>query len=177
MCIRDRKIFVYGDQDVINSVKAVMSPPIFPIEVNMEYKVILNDTISLSNGATITSFPVNHCGECLGFRLEHPHCSVAYVTDTTSHAESKYIDQCKNVGVLIHECYCSKEECSWAPKIGHTCTKCFSEFVEKVQPKTIIITHHNPNGGSEKIKQELDKLHPGCIFAYDNFVYDYEGTA
>lgn len=165
------KIRLHANQDVIDSVKTILSRPVFPVDVPIEY-LVLTPEIKLNNGVKVTSFDLKHCGQCQGFRVDHPDCSFAYLTDTTSNAESKYIENVKGIDLLIHECYCTKDQIELAPQIGHSSVVGLKEFIDKAQPKKLVVTHHSPSGDWDKMKSELDELIPGYIFAYDTLVVD-----
>ncbi|NBD36352.1 MAG: hypothetical protein GVY30_10215 [Chloroflexi bacterium] len=53
---------------------------------------------------TLTPFILNPSREEVGFRLDWPGHSLAYVTDTIAHPNAPYVKEIAGVDLLLHEC-------------------------------------------------------------------------
>ena len=59
----------------------------------------------LHPSGTLKYFPLAHPGGAIGYRLDWPDRSLAYVTDTTATADAPYADAIRGVDILLHEAY------------------------------------------------------------------------
>jgi ribonuclease BN (tRNA processing enzyme) len=98
----------------------------------------------IGGGGTLTYFPLVHPGGSLGFRLDWPGRSMAYVTDTTAQPNSPYIEKIRGVDLLVHECNFRDGEEEFAVKTGHSCLSAVLENARTAQVKRLILTHFNP---------------------------------
>ena len=77
---------------------------------------------SVDGGGKLRHFPLVHPGGSVGFRLDWPGHSLAYVTDTTTPGTcASYIDEIRGVDLLIHECYYPDGMEKMAALTGHSC--------------------------------------------------------
>jgi ribonuclease BN (tRNA processing enzyme) len=156
----------HGLQETLDAIKTLLTPPLFPEEVNVNYCPLDNGPLKIQ-GVTITHFSLVHRGPCVGYRVEGPNVSFAYVTDTTSTLESPYLPELIGVRVLAHEMYNAIAEHEKAPKIGHTSVLGLKIVAEKIGAKKVVAIHHNPNGNVTAIEEEAKAQIPGLIFATD----------
>ncbi len=70
----------------------------------------LQPEFTLPSGVKVNTFPLDHPGGSVGFRLERKGKSLAYVTDTTAAAE--YTEAIRGVDLLLHEAYFPAERAS-----------------------------------------------------------------
>ena len=104
----------------------------------------LEEVTLLKQGGRLTHFPLVHIGGALGFRLDWPGHSMAYVTDTTASADADYVEKIRGVDLLVHECYFPDEYADLAVKYGHSCLTAVAEVAQKAKVGRLILTHINP---------------------------------
>lgn len=100
--------------------------------------------VSLSKGGRLTHFPLQHNGGSIGFRLDWPGHSMAYVTDTTAAPDANYVEEIRGVDLLVHECYFPDAYADWAKKTGHSCTTPVAEVARKARVGRLVLVHLNP---------------------------------
>ena len=77
---------VHGDAAKLAAVREhLFAEAIFPVPPPFKFEP-LRGACPLPGGGTLTHFPLQHPGGSLGFRLDWPDRSMAYVTDTTATA-------------------------------------------------------------------------------------------
>lgn len=121
----------------------LFAPAIFPIKPPCEF-LPLKDEEALPAAGRLTHFPLEHPGGSLGFRLDWPGHSMAYVTDTTATADAAYLERIRGVELLIHECYFPDEHAAWALKTGHSYTSAVAELARRAGVGRLVLVHLNP---------------------------------
>jgi len=124
-----------------------------------------------SSGIRITSFPVEHRkGQlCLGFRLDHPGGSLAYVTDTYGEPDASYAGIIQGVDVLFHDCCVSDDDPDYARRLGHSHITPVAQLAAEAQVGRLVLIHLSamrPDSG----EPELDRAHP--IFPRTEVAFD-----
>ena len=100
----------------------------------------------LPGDGILTHFHLDHTIECLGFRLDWPGHSLAYVTDTIAKPEIPYVERIKEVDVLLHECYLPDCLMNIANQTGHSRTTAVAKVAAQAQVKRLFLIHHNTLG-------------------------------
>jgi len=100
--------------------------------------------VPLPDGGRLTHFPLVHPGGTVGYRLDWPGHSMAYVTDTTATVDADYVDRIRDVDLLIHECYFPDASADWAAKTGHSCTTPVAEVAHRAEVGRLVLVHQNP---------------------------------
>jgi ribonuclease BN (tRNA processing enzyme) len=140
------RIHVYGDGIKLESLRQhLFHPALFPVQPPLEWHPLeeLGGELVLG-GARCRWFPLEHPGGCIGYRLETPDASLAYVTDTTSHHDSAYWKEIQGVDWLIHECNFADGDREMAERTGHSWTSAVLENAYKNGIERLILTHVNP---------------------------------
>jgi len=119
---------------------------LFPVPINVEWRD-LADRVELRDGGVVTHFPVPHPGGAVGFRIDWPGRSLAYVTDTTAAPDAKYLEKIRGVDLLLHECNFSDDEVSpeFALKTGHSQTSAVARVAKAVDAKRLVMIHLAPH--------------------------------
>ena len=101
---------------------------------------------TLLDGGLLTSFPLQHKGGSLGYRVDWPTQgkSIAYVTDTTASPDADYIESIRGVNLLIHECYFSDKYADLAIEKGHSSTTAVASLARQANVGALILVHFNP---------------------------------
>jgi len=111
--------------------------------------VPLTGPVELAGGGTVppgrlSYFPLEHAGGSLGFRLDWPDRSMAYVTDTTASAEADYVERIRGVDLLVHECYFDDALADLAGRTGHSHTTPVAEVACRAEAGRLVLVHLNP---------------------------------
>ena len=105
---------------------------------------LLRDEEPLPNGGRLTHFPLEHNGGSLGYRLDWPGHSMAYVTDVTADVDAAYVEKIRGVDLLIHECYFGDDMADWARKTYHSHTTPVAEVARAAGVGRLVLVHLNP---------------------------------
>ncbi len=144
------RVTVHVSADKISPIKDhLYSKPLFPVEPNFEFQPLTDQPVVLRDGSQLGSIPLEHPGGALGFRIDWPKRSLAYITDTTAHVESKYVDAITGVDTLIHECYFPDGWEDKAELTGHSCLTPVAQVAAKARAKRLLLVHVNPLDESE----------------------------
>jgi ribonuclease Z len=134
---------------------------LFPVMPPVDLQPLEQD-ITLADGSRLTHFPLRHPGGSLGFRIDWPDRSMAYVTDTVAAADAAYVDKLRGVDLLVHEAYFTDEYAEQAELTGHSCLSCVTEVAAKAGVGRLVLVHINP---LIKDDAELDLAAARKIFA------------
>ncbi len=138
------RVTVHGSAEHLVAIdEHLFSEYLFPKKPPYESR-LLADVTSLPHRGRLTHFPLRHQGNSLGFRLDWPGCSMAYVTDTTASAEADYIKKIAGVDLLVHECYFPDAGADWAKKTCHSCTTPVAEVARQAGVGRLVLVHINP---------------------------------
>ena len=121
----------------------LFSDALFPVRPPFKSRP-LEESFALSGGGRLTHFPLEHQGGSIGYRLDWPGHSMAYVTDTTADIKAAYVANIRGVDLLIHECYFADDQADWARKVGHSHTTPVAQVAERAGVKRLVLVHLNP---------------------------------
>jgi ribonuclease BN (tRNA processing enzyme) len=116
---------------------------IFPVAPPFRFEP-LKGSCSLSGGGTLTCFPLSHPGESLGFRLDWPGHSMAYVTDTTAAVDAAYVDNIRDVELLLHEAYFADDANDLPAITGHSSLPHVAEVAAAANARRLVLVHIDP---------------------------------
>jgi ribonuclease Z len=135
---------------------------------------ILAGSESLPDGGTLTHFVLKPGREEIGFRLDWPGHSLAYVTDTTASEEAAYIDKIAGVDLLLHDCDLPDDKSNIAAAISHSNTSAAAQVAARAGVKHLILIHKNPLGWP--IEADLPaarRIFPAIEIGYDGMEIDF----
>jgi ribonuclease Z len=160
------RIVVHGLPEILAAIEEhLFNKVLFPTRPPFEYcalegdspnfrghrcaaRVVENGTVPLSvalaGGGRLTYFPLKHRGGSIGFRLDWPGHSMAYVTDTMACPDAEYIERIRGVDLLVHECYFPDAEAKMALKLGHSHTTPVAQLARLAGVKRLALVHFNP---------------------------------
>ena len=116
---------------------------LFPKRPDCEFRPLERE-VKLAGGGVLSHFPVAHPGGAVGFRLDWPGHSLAYVTDTVARPDADYLQKIRGVDLLVHECYFPDSLAAWAEKTGHSRTTPVAQMAKAAGAKHLILVHLNP---------------------------------
>jgi ribonuclease BN (tRNA processing enzyme) len=121
----------------------LFSDALFPARPPMECRP-LEERFTLAGGGRLTHFPLVHQGGSIGYRLDWPGHSMAYVTDTIADADAAYVAKLRGVDLLVHECYFPDAQAQWATTTGHSHTTPVAQVAQRAGVKRLVLVHLNP---------------------------------
>ena len=152
----------------------LFAEPLFPKRPPMELLPLEGDE-PLPGGGRLTHFPLKHQGGSLGYRLDWPGHSMAYVTDTTASLEADYVEKIRGVDLLVHECYFSDAQADWAVHTGHSHTTPVAQVAKHAGVRRLVLVHVNPLATEEDpIGLDVARaIFPATILATDRMELDF----
>ncbi len=138
------RVRVFGEPAKLEAIQHhLFSPLLFPKCPPMEL-CPLEPEVPLPGGGRLTHFPLQHAGGTVGYRLDWPGRSMAYVTDTTALPGAPYLEKIRGVDLLVHECYFSDEHAEWAAATGHSHTTPVAQVARQAGVGRLVLVHLNP---------------------------------
>lgn len=138
------RVTVHAMPEKIEAFKSFLfAEPVFPVLPKCEFRPLAK-SVALPEGGKLTYFPLKHPGDCVGFRLDWPDRSMAYVTDTTATPNAPYIPLIRGVDLLIHECYFPDGMTEMAELTGHSCITEVAQVAQQAQVGRLMLVHVNP---------------------------------
>ncbi|MGC1273038.1 MAG: MBL fold metallo-hydrolase [Planctomycetaceae bacterium] len=150
----------------------LFAEPVFPVRLPFEY-VELAGSVDLPGGGRLTMRSQNHPGGSLGYRIDWPDRSMAYVTDTT--ADGSGVDFVRGVDLLIHECNFTDDLQDLAVMTGHSHTTPVCELARDAGVGRLIMTHFDPHAALDD-PVDLPKarsIFPAAEVAEDGMVCEF----
>ncbi|OHB85766.1 MAG: metal-dependent hydrolase [Planctomycetes bacterium RBG_16_64_12] len=139
------RIIVRGGADCLAAVdKHLFSGALFPKKPPMEFRPLGEGEETLPSGGRLTFFPLEHHGGSLGYRLDWPGHSLAYVTDTTASPDAEYVQKIRGVDLLVHECYFADAHADWAKQTGHSWTTAVAQVAREARARRLVLVHFDP---------------------------------
>ncbi len=138
------RVTVHGADEKLAAIRRhLFAEPIFPVQPPCNFRP-LNGPVAVGGGGQLSYFPLEHPGGTLGFRLDWPGRSLAYVTDTVARPGADYIERIRGVDVLVHECYFPDALAAAGEKTGHSWTTPVAELARAAGVGRLILVHVNP---------------------------------
>jgi ribonuclease BN (tRNA processing enzyme) len=135
---------VYGADAKIAAVREhLFDHALFPVPPAFRLEP-LQTSHALEGGGTLTHFPLRHPGGSIGFRLDWPGRSMAYVTDTTASPDADYLDRIRGVDLLVHEANFADDETQMAELTGHSCLSNVAQVAAAAEVGRLVLVHINP---------------------------------
>lgn len=126
-------------------------PLLFPVSPPFELAALTDRPVPLPGGGRLNAFELAHPGGCLGFRLDWPHTSLAYVTDTTADPQAAYVQHLREVPLLIHECYFPDGCEEHARLTGHSCLTPVAQVAREAEAGRTALVHLSPDVESDSL--------------------------
>jgi ribonuclease BN (tRNA processing enzyme) len=139
-----KRVDVHGEATKIAAIhNHLLNELLFPVALPCEYRA-LTGPVALADGGMLTFFPLAHPGESVGFRLDWPGHSMAYVTDTVADPTASYVERIRGVDLLIHECNFTDEYREQAILTGHSHTTPVAQVARRAKVGELLLVHLNP---------------------------------
>ena len=138
------RIRIFGLAEKLAAVeKHLFAPALFPAKPPWPL-LPLEGEVALEDSGRLVYFPLVHQGGSIGFRLDWPGHSMAYVTDTTASPDAPYVKEIRGVDLLVHECYFADNQAAWAEKTGHSHTSAVAQVARRAGAGQLVLVHLNP---------------------------------
>jgi len=135
---------VHGEAEKLRAVREhLFAEALFPVLPPCRF-VPLAAHVPLPGGGRLTHFPLAHHGGSVGYRLDWPGHSLAYVTDTTAAPDAGYLEKIRGVRLLVHECYFPDAMAEWAQKTGHSHTTPVAQLARAAGVGRLVLVHLDP---------------------------------
>lgn len=141
---------VHGEAHTLATVdEHLFAEAVFPIRPPFCVEP-LGDRCPLAGGGTLTHFPLRHPGGSVGFRLDWPDRSLAYVTDTTAGPDAPYVEHIHGVDLLVHEAYFADDAGDLPAITGHSCLLPVAQVAARAQVGRLVLVHIDPRRGDRE---------------------------
>jgi ribonuclease Z len=135
---------VHGDSGHLAAVREhLFAEAIFPVAPAFRF-ASLNGPQTLPDGGRLKHFPLAHPGGSLGFRLEWPGHSMAYVTDTMADIGAEYVREIRGVDLLVHESFFPEDVGIMPAKTGHSTLLTVATIAAEANVGRLVIVHIDP---------------------------------
>lgn len=170
--LRDKamdRVTVHGEAAKLAAIEThLLAESLFPAKPPCEFRP-LGTSESLPLGGKLSYFPLEHPGGAVGYRLDWPGHSLAYVTDTTAAANSSYLSAIRGVDVLLHECYFPDSMLELAEMTGHSIATPVAQLASSANVGRLILVHVSPASevSAKKILQDAERAFPSVELGHD----------
>lgn len=138
------RVTAYLEPDKLAAVKQhLLSDLLFPVMPPLDL-LPMPAEFKLQDGGRLAHFPLRHPGGSVGFRIDWPDRSFAYVTDTTAHVDAAYVEEIRGVDLLVHECYFVDDCPEQAELTGHSCLNEVVAVAKIAGIGKLVLVHINP---------------------------------
>jgi ribonuclease Z len=138
------RVTVHGLSENLRMIEEhLFATPLFPVRPPFDYEP-LSEGVDLRGRGRLSYFPLEHRGGSVGYRLDWPGHSMAYVTDTIADPNAAYVAKIRGVDLLIHECYFADDRADWATKTGHSHTTTVAQVAREAGVKRLMLVHFDP---------------------------------
>ena len=152
------------------AVEGQMVNPYFPVDMSamggIRHFFDLDERPIDLNGAIISSVPLNHPQECVGYRVDADGASFAFATDTEPGSpfhDRSVRELAKGADVLVYDAQYTPEQLQGEKKgWGHSSWLEGTRIATEVGVKQLILFHHDPDnddayvdGLAERARQEF----------------------
>jgi ribonuclease BN (tRNA processing enzyme) len=139
-----KRVTVHAQPEKLQAIQThLFAEHLFPVLPACDFRPLAASE-PLPGGGRLTHFPIVHPGGCVGFRLDWPDRSLAYVSDTTARPDAPYIEHIRGIDLLIHECNFPDGMTELAELTGHSCTSDVARVAHNAQVKRLLLVHFNP---------------------------------
>lgn len=170
-----KRVQIHAEPDKLAAIREhLLAPLLFPVTPPGDL-IPLDPEVRLADGAKLTWFPLRHPGGAVGYRIDWPDRSLAYVTDTIADPEALYVEKIRGVDLLIHECYFADGNEEQAELTGHSCLTPVLQVAAKAQVGRLVLVHINPVLGddAELGLDAVKSIFPAVEIGVDGMVIEF----
>jgi ribonuclease BN (tRNA processing enzyme) len=118
------------------------------------------------NNFTISFMPLNHTDPCYAYKISNGITTVVYASDHESidnETNREFVDWAKGCDILIHDAMFLDSEYQERVGWGHSSFNMACENALRINPKQLLLTHHEPlrmDAELDQIESDLRKKYP-----------------
>jgi ribonuclease BN (tRNA processing enzyme) len=128
---------VYGEAEKLDAIRDVLfAELLFPVPAPFEFHP-LDGPVTLPGGGIVS-------GGAVGYRLDLPDRSMAYVSDTIASLDADYIEAIRGVDLLLHEAHFVTEDVEMINRTGHSHVLAAAKVAAAAEVKRLVLVHLNP---------------------------------
>jgi ribonuclease BN (tRNA processing enzyme) len=136
---------IHGEESKLAAVREhLFAEPIFPVPPPFRFQPLPAGALKLPDGGQLSHFPLVHPGASLGFRLDWPAHSLAYITDTTATEDAPYLSKIGGVDLLLHEAYFADDRDGLPALTGHSSLPTVAKLAAAAEVKQLVLIHIDP---------------------------------
>ena len=169
------RVTVHGEPEKLQAIRDhLFSEYLFPVAPPFDMKSLV-PRIVLADGGVLTHFPLRHPGGSVGFRIDWPDRSFAYVTDTVAAADADYVEKIRGVDLLVHECNFGDDQPEQAELTGHSCITPVAQVAAAAEVGRLVLVHLNPllENENELNLSAVRKTYPHIEVGFDRMEIDF----
>jgi ribonuclease Z len=170
-----RRVTVHATADKLAAIEEhLLAEALFPVKPPCEFQT-LAQRLALPLGGRLSHFPLAHPGGALGFRLDWPGHSLAYVTDTTATSDASYLEAIRGVDLLVHECYLPDSMGELANLTGHSVTTPVAQLAHNARVGRLVLVHVDPAAdGDDPVGLDAAReVFPRTVMGHDLMELDF----
>jgi ribonuclease BN (tRNA processing enzyme) len=142
------EVRVHGDADKLRAIRQhLFAPEIFPVDPMYVDRPLPSEAEVQIGEAKVTWTTLEHPGTSLGYRVDWPDRSLAFITDTTAEKNATYTEFVRGVDLLIHECNFADGMDELAKTTGHSCLTPVAELAKEADVGGLLLLHFGPLRG------------------------------
>ncbi len=129
------------------------------VRAECEYLQVRPEALQVG-GLTVRSFPLNHPGGCVGYRIEAPRASLVYATDHEhgDPASDRILrEYSANADILICDAQYTPQEYPRRKNWGHSTWLEATRVARDSGVKQLVLFHHDPEHDDRAMAQILDQ--------------------
>ena len=166
------------------TLRTMMSPPLFPIEVeSFKAAIVYHDFAPGAlhkprNGLVIHTAALNHPGGAIGYRIEYGGKSLAYLTDTEllpGQIDHAHLSLARGVDLLIFDSTYTEAEIAARRGWGHSTWNDGIRLANEAGARTLCLFHHDPSHDDafmDNLLAKAELARPGTIAARDGLTME-----
>ena len=166
------------------TLRTMMSPPLFPIEVeSFKAAIAYHDftpgaVLQPHQGLVIHTAALNHPGGAVGYRIEFGGKSLAYLTDTElrpGQIDHGHLSLARGVDLLIFDATYTEAEIVARRGWGHSTWNDGVRLANEAGARTLCLFHHDPahdDNFMDDISAKACAARPGTVTARDGLSID-----
>ncbi len=172
-------------QTLEDVLRKMMSPPLFPIEVevfraDIEYRDFrAGEVFAPRPGITLRTAALDHPDGATGYRVEFAGKAVAYLTDTETRPgrfEENLIALARGAELLIYDCTYTPQEIASRRGWGHSTWQDAARIAKVSEARTLCLFHHDPEHDDafmDALAAEARAARPGTIVAREGLAIEF----
>lgn len=174
--VRDKaisRVTVHATAEKLRAIREhLLNEALFPAPLPCDFQP-LGLPVELDGGGRLAHFAVAHPGGAVGFRLEWPGHSMAYVTDTTAAPDASYLEAIRGVDLLVHECNFPDAHVDLAARWGHSAASNVARLARSAGVGRLVLVHLDPMSAGSAVLQQAEREFPRTLLGKDGLTVGF----